>query len=56
MNFIVALRAAAMLLTLGAALAPALADDANTCRNASGDDSITACSRLLARNPKDAGA
>jgi Tfp pilus assembly protein PilF len=31
-------------------------DDADTCRKASGDDSIAACSRLLARNPKDAGA
>jgi tetratricopeptide (TPR) repeat protein len=56
MNFILVLRAAAVLLTLGAALAPALADDADTCRKASGDDSIAACSRLLARNPKDADA
>jgi tetratricopeptide (TPR) repeat protein len=56
MNFTVVLRIAAALLTLGTALAPALADDADTCRKASGDDSIAACSRLLARNPKDAGA
>ena len=56
MNFIVVLRAVAALLTLSAALAPALADDADTCRKASGDDSVAACSRVLARNPKDAGA
>jgi tetratricopeptide (TPR) repeat protein len=55
MYFLVILRAAAVLLTLDAALVPALADDADTCRRASGDDSIAACSRLLARNPKDAG-
>jgi Flp pilus assembly protein TadD len=56
MYFLVILRAAAALLTLGSALVPALADDADTCRRATGDDSIAACSRLLARNPKDAGA
>jgi tetratricopeptide (TPR) repeat protein len=56
MLFNVVLRAAAAPLALGAALAPALANDADTCRKASGDDSIAACSHLLARNPKDAGA
>jgi tetratricopeptide (TPR) repeat protein len=56
MNLIVVLRPAAALLILGTGLAPALADDADTCRKASGDDSIAACSRLLARNPKDAAA
>jgi tetratricopeptide (TPR) repeat protein len=34
--------------------APALADDAVTCEKASGGDSIAACARLLAQNPKDA--
>jgi tetratricopeptide (TPR) repeat protein len=52
--YFIALRAAAAL-TLGAALAPALADDAGTCKMASGDDSIAACTRLLART-NDAGA
>src|SRR5579871_4297268 len=50
------LRAVAALLPLGAALTPALADDADMCGRARGDDSIAACSRLLARNPRDAGA
>jgi tetratricopeptide (TPR) repeat protein len=49
-------RAAAALIALGAALAPATADDDATCRRASGDDSIMACSRLIARHPRDAAA
>src|SRR6516165_2019523 len=48
------LRAAAVLMALGAGLA--LAADVDTCRKAIGDDSIAACGRLVAKNPKDADA
>jgi tetratricopeptide (TPR) repeat protein len=54
--YVIVLRAAAMLLTLTAALAPAVAGDADTCKAASGDDSIAACDRHLARNPRSAAA
>jgi tetratricopeptide (TPR) repeat protein len=40
---------AAALLTVGIGAVPVRAEDADTCRRASGDDSIAACSRLLAR-------
>jgi tetratricopeptide (TPR) repeat protein len=46
------------LLAFATTLAPALADDAATCRNAGspGDDRIAACSRIIERNPNDAVA
>jgi tetratricopeptide (TPR) repeat protein len=54
--YFIALRAAAALLTAGAALSPALANDADTCKKGNGDDTIAACSRLLARNRNDVSA
>jgi Flp pilus assembly protein TadD len=50
------LRAAAALLTLGAALAEAAAGDIATCKAADGDDSIAACSRVIAQHPRYATA
>jgi tetratricopeptide (TPR) repeat protein len=38
------------------AISPAVADDRSVCTGGTGDDRIAACTRLLTRNPKDAGA
>ena len=38
------------------AVLPAVADDHSACQNGVPDDQIAACTRLLTRNPKDAGA
>jgi tetratricopeptide (TPR) repeat protein len=35
---------------------PAAADDASVCSKAEGDDSIAACTRFMARHPRDDGA
>jgi tetratricopeptide (TPR) repeat protein len=51
-----ALRTAAVLLSLAAALPQARADDAATCRQAHGDDVVAACGRLIARSPNDPAA
>jgi tetratricopeptide (TPR) repeat protein len=48
--------AAAALLTLGFAVAPALADDSDPCRNSTSEDRVAACSRLIQRKPTDSGA
>jgi len=42
--------------SLGLFAARAAADDTSTCDNGTGDQAITACSRLIKRNPKDAAA
>jgi tetratricopeptide (TPR) repeat protein len=47
---------AAALLTFGIATASARADDGAGCAKASGDEAIAACSRPLARNPRNSGA
>jgi Flp pilus assembly protein TadD len=54
--YVIVLRAAAALLTLGAALAPVLASDTDTCKAADGDDSVAACSRIIAKHPRYATA
>jgi tetratricopeptide (TPR) repeat protein len=48
--------AAAALLALCAAAAPAEADDGATCNTAAGDDAIRACTHLLSRNSRNAAA
>jgi tetratricopeptide (TPR) repeat protein len=50
------LRVAAVLVTLGAALAQATADDAAICKAENGDESIAACSRVIERYPRKASA
>ena len=47
---------AAALLVATTAVQPATADDRRACGSGTGDEAITACSRLLALNPKDAVA
>jgi tetratricopeptide (TPR) repeat protein len=46
----------AALSVVGMVVAPAFADDTDTCKEAAGEDSIAACSRLIERNPQDAVA
>jgi tetratricopeptide (TPR) repeat protein len=43
-------------LLVATAVQPATADDRRACGSGAGDEAITACSRLLALNPKDAVA
>jgi tetratricopeptide (TPR) repeat protein len=47
---------AAALSILGAAAPPAGADDHQACRGLNRDEALAACSRLIARSPKDADA
>jgi tetratricopeptide (TPR) repeat protein len=54
--YVIALRTALALVTLGAALVPALAGDAATCKAENGDESIAACSRIIAQHPRYAAA
>jgi Flp pilus assembly protein TadD len=51
----IALRVAAVALALMAVM-PAFADDRSKCDNDSGDEAIAACSRLIAKNPRDSKA
>jgi tetratricopeptide (TPR) repeat protein len=53
--FRVILCASVALLSVTLAVLSAAADDRETCRGG-GDDAVAACSRLIARNPGDAGA
>src|SRR5215470_14642592 len=52
----IVLRVAAALSACGVAVAPALADDNDTCRYGIGDAKIAACSRVIQQNPKNASA
>src|SRR5215468_4694098 len=52
----IVLRVAAALSACGVAVAPALADDNDTCRYGIGDAKIAACSRVIQQNPKNAFA
>ena len=45
--------AAVVLAVTCCAVAPAAADDSETCKEANGEGAIAACSNLLSRNPKD---
>src|SRR5262249_53633294 len=47
---------AAALFTFGVATVSAAADDRATCGKSSGDELIAACSRVLARDPREAVA
>jgi len=47
---------AAATLLIAAAVQPATADDTSVCFQATGDEAIAACTRVLAYNPNDVGA